>query len=144
MIPIRMLSIALALALATAPARADIFDDLSGRFGATFNAHTCAANPHSVRFDATRSRAQFVWDHPITDFRGEERLEGRYEVLSHDANSITMRIEGETRLTDAGLPAVWIMRRVAALDGYCWGRTDWPAGRCVNVTIRCPGGAPIS
>ena len=55
MIPIRLLSIALALVLATAPARADIFDDLSGRFGATFNPHTCAANPHSVRFDAARS-----------------------------------------------------------------------------------------
>ena len=142
MIAIRPLC--LVFALAAAPARADVFDDLSGRFGATFNPHTCAANPHSVRFDATRSRAQFVWDHPITDFRGDERLEGSYEVLGHDANSITLRIEGETRLTDDGSPAVWIMRRVAAPDGYCWGRTDWPAGRCVNVTIRCPEATPIS
>ena len=101
-------------------------------------------SPHTVTFDAGRSRAQFVWDHPITDFRGEERLEGRYEVLGHDDSSITMRILDETRLTEDGAPVVWIMRRVVALDGYCWGRTDWPAGRCENVTIRCPGETPIS
>ena len=142
MTAIRLLSIA--LALAATPARADIFDDLSGRFGSTFNAHTCAANPHSVRFDDDRRQAHFIWDHPITDFRGQERLEGTYEVLRHDADTITMQIAGETRLTDDGAPAVWIMRRVAALDGYCWGRTDWPAGRCVNVTIRCRDATPIS
>ena len=142
MMPIRLLC--LALVLAAVPSRADIFDDLSGRFGATSNPNTCARNPHRVRFDAARSRAFFVWDHPITDFRGEERLEGSYEVLGHDADTITMRIEGGTRLTEDGAPAVWIMRRVAALDGYCWGRTDWPAGRCVNVTIRCPEAAPTS
>jgi len=142
MIAIRLFCIA--FALAAVPARADIFDDLSGRFGATFNPNTCARNPHRVSFDAARSRAFFVWDHPINDFRGQERLEGSYEVLSHDADTITMRIEGETRLTEDGAPAVWIMRRVAALDGYCWGRTDWPAGRCVNVTIRCGEEAPTS
>ncbi|GAB1480157.1 hypothetical protein MASR2M74_27320 [Paracoccaceae bacterium] len=142
MMPIRLLC--LLCLLTAAPAGADVFDDLSGRFGATFNPNTCARNPHRVSFDASRSRARFVWDHPITDFRGEERLEGSYEVLGHDDSSITMRIEGETRLTEDGAPAVWIMRRVAALDGYCWGRTDWPSGRCVNVTIRCPGEAPIS
>lgn len=142
MMPIRLLC--LALMLAAAPARADIFDDLSGRFGSTFSPNTCARNPHRVAFDASRSRAHFVWDQPITDFRGEERLEGSYEVLGHDDSSVTMRIEGETRLTDDGAPVIWIMRRVAALDGYCWGRTDWPAGRCENVTIRCPEVAPTS
>lgn len=132
------------LALAAAPASADIFDDLSGNFGATSGPNTCAANPHHVTFIDGRSRAHFVWDRPIIDFRNEERLEGTYEVLGHDAASVTMRIEGETRLTDAGEPVVWIMRRVDALHGYCWGRTDWPAGRCENVSIRCPAEAPIS
>ncbi len=136
---------ALCLACLAGTARADIFDDLSGTFGSlTQSETTCRLNPHRTTFSADRATVRLAWAAPFTDYRGEARTEGRYTILGHDAVSITMRAEGETRLTEAGDPVVWIMRRTAGIDGYCWGRTDWPEARCIGVHVRCPEVAPSS
>jgi hypothetical protein len=121
----------------TAPA-ADVFDRLTGAFGTPFGGvDTCRDNPHSVRFSADRTRVAFRWGGDIRDYRGEWRAAADYSVLGHDDTGITMALDGETRLTDAGNPVVWILRPVKGLDGYCWGRTDWPLLRCIAVNVRC-------
>ena len=136
--------IGLLLPLVALPAHADIFDDLSGQFGKLGGPNTCAQNPHVVTFSEDRSQAHFAWQSPIVDFRGVTRLGGSYVILSHDNQSITMRIPEETRLTEDGETVVWIMRRVAEPEGYCWGRTDWPITRCELMTVRCMPDTPIS
>jgi len=130
--------------LAASPARADVFHDLSGRFGKLAGPNTCAQNPHVVTFSEDRSQAHFVWAAPIIDFRGVSRMGGSYVILSHDDQSVTMRIPEETRLTDTGETVVWIMRRVTEPEGYCWGRTDWPVTRCEQEAVRCAPDPAIS
>lgn len=136
---------ALCLACLTGAARADIFDELSGTFGSLTNSETtCRLNPHRTVFSEDRATVSLKWMAAFTDYRGALRAEGLYTILGHDALSVTMRAEGETRLTEAGEPVVWIMRRTAGIDGYCWGRTDWPEARCIGVHVRCTEVAPSS
>lgn len=142
-----MRGIVLILLLSAAPALAeeDPFFRLSGTFGRPFTADSdCQTNPHTVRFLQGNHRARFEWPNLVEDYEGKPRVFAEYSVQGLDGNGIIMALDGESRLTEAGEPVVWIMRPVARPDGYCWGRTDWPAARCIAVTLRCKGDAPSS
>ncbi len=134
------------LCLLALPAQAQtIFDRMTGDWALPFTeGMTCAENPHSLTFSADRRRAFFRWTGPMINYRGEVDQAGDYTVLNHDDGGITMALEGETRVTEAGDPVVWILRPANGVDGYCWGRTDWPGGRCVALHVRCRGATPIS
>ncbi len=131
---------------ACSPAAAqDIFDQLTGTYGAPgVEGMQCSDNPHRVRFSADHTVSVFRWSNEITDYAGQPRLEGRYVVHESDETSITMEIVGEQRRSRDGQPVVWIMRRVTDPDGYCWGRTDWPRDRCENLHVRCASDLPVS
>mgnify|MGYP006188860453 FL=1 len=144
--PFRPSLLACVIALAPLDALADIFEDMeSYRFGSLVNLDsTCARAPHRIRFSPDRSRATFNWAADITSYLGERAREARYTVLGHDDTTITMQLNGEQRRTASGEAVVWILRPITRPEGYCWGRTDWPAGRCAWTQIRCEPPAPIS
>ncbi len=135
----------LALTLAAAlPARADLFEDLAGSYGAAFRKDlSCAVAPHRLSFSADRRRAHFQLSAPTRDYQGALRSQADYTVLGWDETGIRMQLDGETRLTEGGVPVVWILRKAAGLDGYCWGRTDWPQGRCQHLMLRCAEDLPL-
>jgi hypothetical protein len=134
-----------ALSQTPATAAQDIFDQPKGTYGAPgVEGFRCSENPHRVMFSADRAESVFTWSKEMTDYAGEQRLEGRYAVLGSDDTSITMEIVGEQRRTRDGQPVVWIMRRVIDPDGYCWGRTDWSQDRCESFHVRCTGDLPVS
>lgn len=141
----RLSMFALSLSATALAARADVFDLASGTWGLIDHEDlSCAVNPHRISFSADQDRALFLWDHPMLAYDGEWRREGGYRVLSHDAQSITMALDGELRLTEAGEPVVWVLRLLAGGTRYCWGRKDWPEDRCIDRYIRCPGAVPVS
>jgi hypothetical protein len=134
----------LLLLIAPAPARADIFDDLSGSYGTAFREDlSCARAPHRVSFSSDRRRAHFVLSSEISDYQGQPRRRADYTVLGLDAEGIEMVLDGETRLTAEGRPVIWVLRKAAGIDGYCWGRTDWPPGRCQHLNLRCKDDLPL-
>jgi hypothetical protein len=122
------------------PARAEtIFDRMSAAWGSAYSAEdSCRENPHAIAFSADFGRASFTWDQPITGYDGSIRKTADYTVLDHAADRITMALDGESRLTDAGVPVVWVLRLVQNGGAYCWGRTDWPSEACVALHLRCP------
>ena len=134
------------LAFSPLAAQADIFEALEGQLfgGLTSVDSSCAKAPHRIRFSHDRSRATFNWAADITSYLGERAREARYTVLGHDDTTITMQLDGEQRRTASGEAVVWILSPITRPEGYCWGRTDWPAGRCVGAHIRCEGPSPTS
>ncbi len=136
-------ALALVLLASAGPAAADVFDRLSGTFGRPLMADDCRHNPHVFRFSTDRTRAFVDWNLPIRTYRGLWETSAEYEIVGHDETGVTMRFADETRLTADGRPVVWIMRPVAMPEGYCWGRTDWPAERCDFHAVRC-GEVPVS
>ncbi len=144
--PFRPSLLACVVALAPLGALADIFDEIeSHRFGSLASPDsTCARAPHRIRFSPDRSRATFHWAADITSYLGEQNREAGYTVLGYDDTAITMQLDGEQRRTASGEAVVWILRPITRPEGYCWGRTDWPTGRCVGAHIRCETLAPTS
>lgn len=135
----------LILALLAFPARADVFDLASGLWGLPGDAElTCALNPHRVTFSPDRARASFRWDGPMINYEGEVDQEGTYSVLDHGEDYLVLALDGESRLTQDGVPVVWIMRLRPDGSGYCWGRTDWAEEVCVDLYRRCPAPPAIS
>lgn len=134
----------LLLLIAAAPARADIFDDLAGSYGTAFREDlSCARAPHRVSFSADRRRAHFELSSEISDYQGQPRRRADYTVLGLGAEGIEMVLDGETRLTAEGRPVIWVLRKAAGIDGYCWGRTDWPRGKCQHLNLRCKDDLPL-
>jgi len=65
-----------------------------------------------------------------------------YDVLESLPGRARMVIQGETRLTESGLPVVW-WAVFTSVDAFHWVRTDWPRGaRTAYIWQRC--NPPIS
>lgn len=126
-------------------AKTDFFQLLAGEYGMPFSpTMDCKANPHHVSFFQNNTRVRIEWQSDITDYHGQQVNWAEYTVQGATALGIAMALDGETRLTDAGAPVVWVMRPVKGFDGYCWGRTDWPDARCIAPHMRCPDAASTS
>ena len=128
------------------PVPEDIFAHLAANRWAFPNVQDmqCDENPHSVSFDADRTRASFDWQGPMINYLGEVDQQGTYDVIDSDATSITMYLHGEARRTEDGRPVIWILRLIEGGDAYCWDRTDWDPPRCTHLHVRCEPPAPIS
>ena len=59
-----------------------------------------------------------------------------YEVLADQGKALRLRVVGETRKTDAGVPVEWDLLMLNA-DTFCWRRTDWTASACTALLRRC-------
>ncbi|NBZ86574.1 hypothetical protein [Stagnihabitans tardus] len=117
------------------PAKADIFDRLSGSFGVPdLPEESCAENPAFSHFTADRSRVTFSWVRPVVSYTGAMITSYGGTVVATAPDSITMRRDNETRRDPSGALVLWIMR--ATPEGYCWTRSDWPPDECLP-TVRC-------
>ena len=137
----------LALLIFANPALAegDVFQSLSGTYGPLFSPTlSCKLNPHRISFYDNNQRARFDWQAEIVGYNEKRLKTAEYTVVGTSALGIILALDGESRLTDAGEPVVWILRPVQGLAGYCWGRTDWPELRCIATHIRCEDAAPTS
>jgi hypothetical protein len=140
------LALALMFPAATAALAEDtVFDRAAGLYGHPGEINwSCEDNPHQIDFSSSPPHALFDWATPVEGYDGSQRNHVTYDVLDWDESSITMRMEGETRLTDDGQVVVWILRLTAQPDGYCWGRRDWPMMRCQHQALRCSPTVPTS
>ena len=108
----------------------------------------CATSPEGV---TARSQLPGKWDWETSEPRCGEAAgtfsfspDGRqvhvndivYEVLSDQGKTLRLRVVGEMRKTDAGVPVEWDLLMLNA-DTFCWRRTDWTAGACTALLKRC-------
>ena len=130
---------ALILLSSLAPAAADgVMDSFRGQYGSASDpATSCATNPHNLDFMAQPPHALFNWAKPWTDEAGQTISGQRYDLLSTQDNTLILRLEGDTRRTATGDRPIWMLRKTSQPQGYCWGRTDWPAVHCENQQVRC-------
>ena len=128
-----------------ASANADVFDEVAGHWGLVDDPElSCTANPHEIRFSPDRRRAEFSWERPMINYKGEADQVGGYDVLDRGADFVVLALDGEARRTHDDRPVVWILRLVDEGRRYCWGRTDWADGECIDRYVRCPPPAPVS
>jgi hypothetical protein len=128
-----------------ASAEADLFQTFTGSFGMPFSPTlSCKVNPHRVSFFDNNHRARFEWQSEIVGYDGRQVDFAEYTVVGIDQLGIILKLDGESRLTEAAAPVVWILRPVQGFDGYCWGRTDWPNARCIAPHTRCKDTVPSS
>ncbi len=106
--------------------------------------NTCATNPARLSVTRDPDHVTFDWPVPFTVFDGSQRTRVDYDLVEERSDALVLRLEGETRRTDAGAVVVWLLRPDAARQGFCWGRTDWPVIRCEHAYRRCPDLAPTS
>lgn len=141
----RLLVILSMLGAGPAWAQTDLFQKLSGTYGMPFSPTLgCKINPHRVSFFDDNHRARFAWQSEIVGYDLKSALSGEYTVIGTNALGIVLELDSESRLTAAVKPVVWVLRPVVGLDGYCWGRTDWPDARCIATHIRCEDTPPSS
>lgn len=135
----------LASMLGAGRAQADIFTHLDGSLWAfpEREGMRCHENPHSIHFSSDRQKAFFDWDGPMINYLGEVDQAATYDVIEHDATSITLFLHGEARKTATQSPVLWILRLPDAKT-YCWDRADWETGQCTHVHVRCDLTVPIS
>lgn len=81
--------------------------------------------------------ALFNWTRPWVDPDGTQISDQRYDLLTTQDNTLILRLEGDTHRTASGDRPIWILRQTSQPEGYCWGRTDWPAVHCENQQLRC-------
>jgi hypothetical protein len=126
-----------------AMAESDLQAQLTGTFGMPDNPDfTCAVNPITITFSADGRVMTSTMAASIIDYEGKVRISGDYAVRGMDAGGLALALEGESRLTTAGDPVVWVLRPTP--DGFCWGRTDWADDDCESYHVRCGDAAPLS
>lgn len=131
---------ALFIFLLASPASADVLQHLSGDWGLTYlQGFTCAENPTHIAVQG--DRLTFSTPHPAPDYTGVPILSFGGTILSHDAQTLVMRRDDETRLDAKGAPILWRLHLYP--DGFCWERMDQPRPLCPTEWHRC-GGAPAS
>ena len=59
-----------------------------------------------------------------------------YMILDESSHVLRTQIDGEDRRTERGDIVVWDLVMLSQ-NGFCWHRTDWPAGSCTKVLRRC-------
>lgn len=117
---------------------------LAGQYGSVGNPdYACATNPVQLSFTEFPPHARFSWAFPRQIFNETTATEAVYDLISEVPGGLLLRLEGEERRTASGAPVVWVLRPDSDLQGFCWGRTDWPMVQCVNPFVRCDA-APIS
>ena len=142
----RPLVIALALLSTAAPALAQsVFDRALGSYGLPDDpAASCAANRHRLEFSGPPPHAFLTWNKPARTAQGEWTDHARFDIVDYDDSTIALMLEGDPNRTDTGDRIIWLLRLTEQPAGYCWGRADWPAVRCVSPAVRCDAQAPTS
>lgn len=131
----------LGLLLSATPAFSEtIFERLENRsFGTVeYEELACETNSSTVTFSNENNRATFTQMHPIEDDLGVTRSVWTYTVIGSSESYVTLLLDDETRLDEAGDPLAWKFH-LAANDLMCWQRADRPNGPCGPVYETCAG-----
>lgn len=127
--------LALLLCLLALPARADMLGRLPGVWGSTLaRADSCAVNPTTIAISGTR--ITFTTPLPGQSYTGAMITSFGGTILAHDATTLEMLRDNETRRDPAGRPVRWFLRLDPASGGYCWQRNDDPQP-CIPEWFRC-------
>jgi hypothetical protein len=108
-------------------------------------------NPDSLPFDCTSTAVLNVKlehdEDSITyiswyDGEPERMFRGILSTLSKnngldEPGVVVLEYDGENRLDDAGKPVVWHLVMTDS-DTFFWRRRDWPPGKAMPPTVRCP------
>lgn len=113
----------------------DIFLKVTGTWEWKERIGTEKSNPHTIKFTDNNTTAVFTREKPIKNQDGKFEDFYSYKVLSHDENTITMFLSGETRKTESGDLVIWILV-LKDPDVYCWRRTDWKPTSCTKEIHR--------
>ena len=128
----------LILLLLCSPAMAqNLAESAPGQYGsATDSATSCATNPHDLGFQTSPPHLILTWPQPKDDGVGQPRTLERYDIGAYDAQTLTLREEGDFRPDRPG-GRIWVMQMTENPPGYCWRRPDWPQVRCEDQQLRC-------
>jgi hypothetical protein len=119
---------------AALPPPSPVFASVTGTWGWVEGSHTCATNPHTIRFSPDWRYMDFSYPQPVDSATG--RRHARYEVRGHTERSIRAFLLYEDR-RDAGETLVeWDLILVSP-DLYVWRRSDWPPNSSTNAIQRC-------
>ena len=112
-------------------------DQLPGRWDWVDASPRCGASAARFSFSADGQQVR-VWVSTGV-YVGEVALgsAAAYEIIDEAPNAMRLRLIGETRSTEAGVPVVWDLILLDA-DRFCWHRTDWQGGACTKPLTRCP------
>lgn len=128
------------LLLAGTSASADVLDHLAGDRGLSqLPGFTCADNPTHIAVQG--DRLIFSTPHPAPDYTGVPILSFGGTVLRHDAETLAMRRDDETRRDSDGALILWTLHLYP--DGFCREQSDQPRPLCPTEGRRCDR-APIS
>ena len=105
----------------------------TGTWGTEFEVATCLSNPHTSRFSPD-GRTMFL--RYAKGEAGVPPADVIYQIVGGGPDYLRMKVEGETRTTDAGVTVVWDLVLLSA-DSFCWHRTDWQENGCTKPITRC-------
>lgn len=129
--------ILMAMLMAEPASAQTVFDGARGQYGSAVDpATSCATNPHRLDFMANPPHAMMTWDKPKDGGVGQPRTFERYDVEDYDADTMTLREEGDFR-PDLEGGRFSVLQLTQNPPGYCWRRPDWPLVRCQEQQLRC-------
>jgi hypothetical protein len=119
---------------AALPPPSPVFASVAGTWGWVEGNHTCATNPHTIRFSPDWKYIDFAYAQPVDSATG--RRHSRYEVRGHDRNRIRAFLLHEDRRDAPKKLVEWDLILVSP-DLYVWRRSDWPLDSSTNPVQRC-------
>lgn len=105
---------------------------LPGTWATRIDGHACDENPHKVSLGEDGKVFSVRFRQPPLE---DSKDLFSYSVIDFGDDFLRMKMDGETRKTDAGELVVWDLALVSP-DSYCWRRTDWPSS-CSELRTRC-------
>ncbi|WP_373355081.1 hypothetical protein [Pseudoroseicyclus sp. CXY001] len=125
-------------------ARADVLDVLTANaWGHDLASDASCLNPHRFSLEDGGRRLVVTWDSEITDYEGQRRRSGGYEIVGEGETSLTLKLEGESRLGADGQPVTWVLELLPT-GIYCWRTTEEPFGACTHPAMACPAPPSLS
>lgn len=112
----------------------DLVSVLTGRWDWTTRDHPCTDGGHVIAFSEDRKVMTITQVEP--DSATGVRTMTTYDIIEEAPSIITGAIRGETRMTTAGVPAVWELILIGP-GSYTWRRTDWSRWSSTVTIVRC-------
>lgn len=117
--------------------RVPLEEALTGTWGLEIEGGTCDVNPHVISFSKDRMTMNLRYSKGV---EGKPAPEATYRIIGKGQDFLRMKMDGERRRTDRGVPVQWDLVLLAP-DSYCWRRTDWRSDDCTPAASRCPEAA---
>ena len=138
-----MRALVLILFLASPAAAQSVLDGIEGLYGSAIDPlQSCTTNPHRLELQQNPPHLVMRWSLPRRDSDGRFAQQEVYDLRDVGLTTLDLQREGDGPLPDTGRRPTWVLRLTA--EGYCMGRSDWSAVRCIEPAVRCDSIAPSS